>query len=152
MSKANLLYCNSSLLAWLDSRTLHNLCWIIKVSRLDKQHENDLTRCVFANRVWNLNKLNNKSKFIHHGDMTVIRQPVISCWAAYGEFTLLSSIESVFFKVVQSVCHSAVTQQTHTRQKITSVGFTWCRYFCWTYIRHHMGQVLSFYESDLIRD
>ena len=67
-------------------------------------------------RVWNLNKLNNKSKFIHHGDMTVIQQPVISCWPAYGGFTLLSSIESMFFKVVQSVCHSAVTQQTHATE------------------------------------
>lgn len=127
-------------------------------SWLDKQHENYLTRqrmCVFANSVWNLNKLNTKSKFINHGDLTVIQQPVISCWQADGVVTLLSSMESVFFKVVQSVCHSAVTRQTHGTENhfhgfhlvdeiaATSVENT---------IRHHMGQVLSFIENDLIRD
>lgn len=83
MSEANLLYCNSSLLAWLVSRKLHNLLWNIKVlfhgwiSNMKIICPGDM--CVFANSVWNLNKLNNKLKFIDHGDLTVIQQPVISC-------------------------------------------------------------------------
>lgn len=111
---------------------------------------------MFADSAWYLNRLNNKSKFIHHEDLTAIQQPVISCWLAYEVATLLSSVESVFFKERQSVRRSA---NTHTTEyHLQFVGFMvssrWCEcsYFCWTYTRRRMGQVLSFIESDLIRD
>lgn len=111
---------------------------------------------VFADSAWYLNRLNNKFKFIHHEDLTAIQQPGISCWLAYGVATLLSSVESVFFKERQSVRHLANTHTTeyHLQYVGFMVSSRWCdcSYFCWTYTRRRMGQVLSFIESDLIRD
>lgn len=157
MSEGNLLYCDSSLLAWLVSPTLHNLFWISAYSWMDKQHENYLTKrhmCVFAISVWNLNKVNNKSKCIHHGDLTVIQQPVISCWRAHRVAIVLSPMESVFFKVVQCLSLCFYSANTRDRKSLLRVSSCWwdCSYFHWTYCQHHMGQVLSFIESDLIRD
>lgn len=77
MSEADLLCCNRSLFAWLDSHTLHNLLWIIKV--LIRGWMEQATHLCVCQLSMEFKQVKSKSKCIHHGDLTVIQQPVISC-------------------------------------------------------------------------
>lgn len=67
---------------WPVSRTRHNHLRIIKMlvhARMGNMKLDWPATRLFANSIHDLNTRNDKSKFIHHGRLTVRQQPVISC-------------------------------------------------------------------------
>lgn len=71
---------------------------------------------------------------------------------ACGSCSLISNGKCVFQS--SSISLSLCCYSANTRDRKSLWGFCWwdCSFFHWTYCQHHMGQVLSFIESDLIRD
>ena len=126
---------------------------------MDEQNENYLSRrhmCVFANRRWNLNKVKNKLKCIHRGDVRVIQQPVISCWAPYGVAPALISNGKCVFQS-SSHCRSLGCCSANTRKGENPFrGFHLVSEITSTFIEHTHDTILvkcqTFIGSDMIRD